>query len=244
MIDLHCHILPGLDDGARDMADSIAMARQGEADGVTAVCATPHIRADHDVSIAELPDRVAEVNAALDAERLGLRVVTGGEVAESALPGLGDAELRAVSLGGGGRWILLEPAPGPIGETLLEAVERLALRGFGSVIAHPERHAGPDLAERLHDLVGAGALVQLTAALLEDRGAEEWLLGLAARGLVHLLASDAHSAAFGRPLELSRGFERLQAVGLVRPHLAWMARTAPAAIIRGHAVRPPFAAAP
>ena len=244
MIDLHCHILPELDDGARDMADSVAMARQGEADGISTVCATPHIRSDHDVVIAELPARVAEVNASLAAAGLALRVVTGGEVAEAALPGLGDEELRAVSLGGGGRWVLLEPAPGPIGDTLLDAVEGLVLRGFAAVIAHPERHAGADLAERLHDLTGAGALVQLTAALLEDPSTEDWLLGLAARGIVHLLASDAHSAAFGRPLELSRGFDRLRSVELVRPHLAWMATAAPAAILGGRRVRPPFAALP
>ena len=244
MIDLHCHILPGLDDGARDMADSIAMARQGEADGVTTVCATPHIRSDHAVLVDELPGRVAEVNAALEAEGLALRVVVGGEVAEPRLPELRDDELRAVTLGGGGRWILLEPAAGPIGDGLVEAVERLALRGFGAVIAHPERHAGADIAERLHDLAGAGALVQLTAALLDDPGAEEWVLGLARRGLVHLLASDSHSAHFGRPLAVARGFERLRAVELVRPHLGWMAETGPAGILRGDPVRPPFAPAP
>ena len=244
MIDLHCHILPELDDGARDMADSVAMARQGEADGITTVCATPHIRADHDVTIAELPARVAEVNAALAADGLALRVVTGGEVAQDALGGVEDADLRRVSLGGGGRWILLEPAPGPIGDSLLEAVERLTMRGFGTVIAHPERHATGDLADRLHDLAGAGALIQLTAALLEDARSTDWARSLARRGVVHLLASDAHSAAAGRPLELSRGFDGLRAVETLRPHLGWMASAGPAAILRGEPVRPPFAPIP
>jgi protein-tyrosine phosphatase len=243
VIDLHCHILPALDDGARDMSDSVAMARQGEADGVSLVCATPHIRSDHHVAIPELPERVAEVNAAIAAEHLALRVVVGGEVAQAAVDGLEDDELRAVSLGGGGRWILLEPAPGPLGDGLLETVERLALRGFCAVIAHPERHAGADVAERLHDLAGAGALIQFTAALLDDPGAEEWVLGLARRGLVHLLGSDSHSAAVGRPLAIRRCIERLGAVDLVRPHLGWIATEAPGAILRGEPVRPPFPAA-
>lgn len=57
MIDLHCHILPALDDGALDLEDAVGMARQAEADGIGIVCATPHIRHDHDVAIAELPQR-------------------------------------------------------------------------------------------------------------------------------------------------------------------------------------------
>jgi tyrosine-protein phosphatase YwqE len=58
VIDLHCHILPGLDDGALNLHDAIGMARQAQDDGIQAVCATPHIRHDHDVVISELADRV------------------------------------------------------------------------------------------------------------------------------------------------------------------------------------------
>ncbi len=67
-IDLHCHILPAIDDGARDLADSVAMARQAAADGIEAVCATPHIRHDHDVRIEEVADRVGALNAVLREE--------------------------------------------------------------------------------------------------------------------------------------------------------------------------------
>jgi protein-tyrosine phosphatase len=113
VIDLHCHILSGIDDGASDLADSIAMATQGVEDGIAVICATPHIRHDHDVRIAELAWRIDEVNAALRARRIATRVAPGGEVAETILEHLDDDELLRVSLGGGGRWILLEPAPGP-----------------------------------------------------------------------------------------------------------------------------------
>jgi protein-tyrosine phosphatase len=58
VIELHCHILPALDDGALDLADSVAMARKGERDGIAVVWAAPHIRSDHDVRIEELPSRV------------------------------------------------------------------------------------------------------------------------------------------------------------------------------------------
>ena len=153
VIDLHCHLLPGVDDGAADMEDSIALARQGEEDGVLAICATPHIRHDHDVRIHELPQRLAAVQAALDREGVAVRALPGGEVAQTALPGLDDSELRAVTLGGGGRWILLEPAPGPLALALEDAVGALAHRGFDAVVAHPERHVGADFFERVRALV-------------------------------------------------------------------------------------------
>ena len=128
MIDLHCHILPGIDDGAFDLADSLAMGRVAAGDGIETIAATPHIRHDHDVRIAELPERVAVVNDELRRNEIPVSVVTGGEVAETALEGLDEDELRAVTLGGGG-WILLEPRPGPLGDSLLAAVTGLRERG-------------------------------------------------------------------------------------------------------------------
>jgi protein-tyrosine phosphatase len=100
--------LPGIDDGARDLDDAVAMARQAQADGIAAICATPHIRHDHDVRIPELPSRLAELAAAVTAAGCRTRVLPGGEVAATALDGLDDRDLAAVSLRGSGRWILLE----------------------------------------------------------------------------------------------------------------------------------------
>jgi protein-tyrosine phosphatase len=242
VIDLHCHLLPGLDDGARDLADSVAMAMQGEADGIELVCATPHIRHDHDVRIHELPSRVEALNAELAERGLAIRARTGGEVAETVLERLDDDELRAVSLGGGGRWLLLEPAPGPLRESLVGEVERLAGRGFRCVVAHPERHPGELFIQRLIALCERDALIQVTADALLAGEAADGLLDLARRGLVHILGSDAHSSHFGRPLRLSAGLARLETVERLRGHLDWIAREAPAAILRGadlHAPYPP-----
>src|SRR5262245_15790039 len=108
------------------------MARQADEDGIRTVCATPHIRHDHDVRIETLAGRLAELNEELERRGLTARVAPGGEVAETALLGLSDAELRSLTLGGGGRWLLLEPAPGPLSDTLTEAVEELVRRGFRS----------------------------------------------------------------------------------------------------------------
>jgi protein-tyrosine phosphatase len=240
VIDLHCHVLPGIDDGAADLEDSAGMARQADADGIELICATPHIRHDHDVRIHELAWRVEELNGELGRRGLKARVIPGGEVAETIVERLDDGELRLVSLGAGGGWVLLEPAPGPLSDSLDRATRLLAARGYRSVIAHPERHLARDLPERLERLIRAGALVQATAAALVDEATAPFMLELAGRGLVHVLGSDAHSSHFGRPVRLSDAVDRLR---LVRPdprELDWMAVSAPAGLIAGEDVHPPF----
>jgi protein-tyrosine phosphatase len=240
LIDVHCHILPALDDGALDLDDAVDMARQAEVDGIATVCATPHIRHDHAVVIGELPGRVRELNAELGRRGVDVRVTTGGEVAETALSGLTDDELRGVSLGGEGRWILVEPAPGPLGPSLEGAVQSLDERGFRSVIAHPERHAHGDLRGRLGSLVERGALVQVTAAMLEHEHAAPMMVELAECGLVHLLGSDAHSSRAGRPVRLSPGFAALAGIDRLQPHLDWLVEVAPRALLDGEDLAPPY----
>jgi len=241
VIDLHCHILPALDDGALDLADSVAMARQAERDGIAVVCATPHIRDDHDVRIDGLPARIAVLQAELDRLGIPVRIAQGGEVAQFAADGLSAAHLRAVSLDGGG-WILLEPAPGPLADELPTLVERLRQRGSRTILAHPERHAGADLEQRLRALIARGCLIQWTADFIARSDAgdpDAFVLKLAHDGLVHLLASDAHSSHGGRPVLLSAAVERLRAV-CSPEQIDWIAERAPAAILRGEEVPPPW----
>lgn len=217
------------------------MARQAEHDGIGVVCATPHIRSDHDVRIEELPLRVAALQGELDRLGVGVRIAQGGELAQPAADSLSDEHLRAVSLGGGG-WVLLEPAAGPLADELSALVERLAARGARTILAHPERHAGPDLVARLRALVARGVLIQWTADFIAhaDLGdPDAFVLGLARDGLVHLLASDAHSSHGGRPVRLSGAVERLR--GVCSPaQLEWIAELAPAAILQGQDVLPPW----
>ncbi|MFN8216882.1 MAG: CpsB/CapC family capsule biosynthesis tyrosine phosphatase [Solirubrobacterales bacterium] len=239
-VDLHCHILPAIDDGARDLADSIAMARQAAADGIEAVCATPHIRHDHDVRIDEVEDRVGALNAELRLAGVAVRVLSGGEVAETAVAALSEEELAQVSLGAG-RWILLEPAPGPLGESLLDHVEALAGRGHRCLIAHPERHLSADMFERMAALVEAGALIQATADFFLREQMAAGMEAMAAAGLVHVLSSDSHSALAGRPLRLGPALARLAEIEPVAAHLEWIAETAPRAIVAGEDLgAPPF----
>ncbi|HEU4945107.1 MAG TPA: CpsB/CapC family capsule biosynthesis tyrosine phosphatase [Solirubrobacterales bacterium] len=239
MIDLHCHILPGVDDGSLDLGDSLAMGRQAAGDGIERICATPHIRHDHDVRIEEVAGRVEELNDALRDEGVPVMVLQGGEVAETAVEGLSEEELGRVSLGAG-NWILLEPAPGPLSDTLITRVAHLAERGHRALIAHPERHLSADMYERIAALIASGALVQATADFfLRERFADGMRM-LAEAGLVHVLSSDAHSSHGGRPVHMREAFERLERVESVAPHLEWMRDTAPRAIVEGEKLSIPF----
>jgi protein-tyrosine phosphatase len=239
VIDLHCHILPGIDDGAGELADSIEMARQAAEDGIEAVCATPHIRHDHDVRIDEIEGRATDLASEFERQGIPVSVLPGGEVAETVVEGLDDAELRRVALGEGW-WILLEPAPGPLSDSLERHVEQLAARGHRCLIAHPERHLADDLADRLERLVLQGALIQATAEFFVRKETAPGMLALAERGLVHVLGSDAHSARFGRPVRMSPALGVLGGVDLLRPHLAWIAYDAPRAIVAGGELESPF----
>jgi protein-tyrosine phosphatase len=238
VVDLHCHILPGLDDGARDLEDSLEMARQAEQDGIAVVCATPHIRADHNVRIEEIAARVAALQQELRDHRVGVQILPGGELAQAEADSLTDAQLGSVTLGGAGGWVLLEPAAGPLTDDLEALVGRLADRGLQSVIAHPERHAGADLRERLRALRDSGCLIQWTAEFVAEAATGDLVLRLADEGLVHLLGSDAHSSYAGRPVQLARGFARL-ATGCTAARMHWMVDEAPRAILRGEPVTPP-----
>jgi protein-tyrosine phosphatase len=239
LIDLHCHILPGIDDGAAELSDSVGMARQAVADGIEAICATPHIRHDHDVRIEEIDSRVRALQAELARREVRIELIAGGEVAETALEGLDAEQLRRVTLGEG-TWVLLEPTFGPLSDSLRRRVRHLGERGYRALIAHPERHLSADLAERLRELVEEGALVQVTAEYLLREEVAEGILALAERGLVHVLGSDAHSSRFGRPVQIAAAVEALGEAELLRPHLHWIAEEAPAAIVRGDDLEVPF----
>lgn len=239
MIDLHCHILPGVDDGALDIRDSAGMARQAVSDGIEAICATPHIRHDHDVRIHEVADRVAALNRHLRDEGIAVEVLAGGEVAETAVEALSEEELSSVALGKG-NWILLEPAPGPLGDSLERRVGHLAERGHRALIAHPERHLSADMFQRIERLLSVGALVQATADFFLRERTASGMLSLARAGLIQVLSSDAHSSHGGRPVHIGPGLERLRGVGLLAPHLDWIAETAPRAIVEGGPLEVPF----
>jgi len=109
LIDLHSHILPGLDDGPDTLDQSLELAQAMVADGVSVVAATPHVRGDYPLTTAERVERaVQELGLALEQTRIPLTVVSGAELAIDRIPGLGLDELRRLSIAGNGRYVLVE----------------------------------------------------------------------------------------------------------------------------------------
>lgn len=199
MIDLHSHILRGIDDGARTMEDSIEIARAALADGITVIAGTPHVRDDWPTDAGVMEYRVAELRAELQQQGIALDVRQGGEIAFDWVAKLPVETLRRFGLGGNPRYLLVEtPYYGwPLG--LGDHLFSLRAQGITPVLAHPERNAEVQAhPERLVQLVEGGVLVQVTAASVDGRigkRAEESGVRLIREGLAHLLASDAHHAS-------------------------------------------------
>ena len=237
MIDLHSHILPGVDDGPATLEESLDMARAAVDDGIEAIAATPHVRDEYPTSPDTMEQLLAELRAAVAADAIPLEVLPGGEIALDRLDGLSADDLRRFALGGSEGYLLLEfPYFGwPL--ALEDLVFRLAAQGVRAVIAHPERNGEVQSApERLEPIVRAGALVQVTAASLDGRlGQRSRRAGLVLleRGLAHLLASDAHTPDI-RGIGMSAAVEAIGDADLAR----WLTVDAPAAIVSGGDIPP------
>lgn len=200
--DLHCHLLPALDDGPADAAASLALARALVADGVSTVAATPHRTQRLATPTDELAARIDEVRELLAAEDVALEVLAGSEIAVDALIDMGHDELEALRLGGTGPLLVELPmrhAPGDPAWPVREVLET----GIPVLLAHVERIAmfQRDPAS-LRPLLEAGAWAQVNAgSLLGEFGApaQAAAVTLLDDGLVDVIASDAHHATLRPP---------------------------------------------
>ncbi len=237
MIDLHSHILRGIDDGARTLEDSLEIARAAVSGGITLIAGTPHVRDDWPTDAGVMEYRVSELRAELEQAGIPLDVRGGGEIAMEWLARLPVEELRRFGLGGNPRYLLVEtPYYGwPLG--LADALFSLRASGITPVLAHPERNAEVQLQpESLAPFVQWGVLVQVTAASVDGRigrRAQECGLTLVERGLAHLLASDAHHASV-RAVGMAEAAEAVGGGALA----AWLTREVPAAIVGDSQIPP------
>jgi protein-tyrosine phosphatase len=195
--DIHFHLLPGVDDGPADMHDTLALARAGVEDGTRTVVATPHVRTDFVTDVLTLGMLVDEVQRAIDAAGIPLAVRCGGELGHDMVGRLGQEELDSIAVGPqGARWLLVETPFEPLGEDFHAATAELRARGYGVVLAHPERSADAalfDCAGVRRELM-AGSLVQVNALSLSGgHGAEAEVASrrLVREGMVALVGSDA-----------------------------------------------------
>jgi protein-tyrosine phosphatase len=238
MIDLHSHILPELDDGPPTVEEALEMARTAVAAGTKAIATTSHIGYHYTVEPGDIARARAALAERLAAEEIELELLAGGEIAPERLPQLDDDALRALALGGG-PYVLFECPFAPIADMETMAAD-LQRRGFGVLLAHPERSPSfqRDLG-LLSALVERGALAQVTTGSLTGGFGDiprRAALAMLQQGLVHVLASDAHSAHHRGP--------DLRAIGdaLDPDQHEWMTSAAPAAIVAGTPLppRPPL----
>jgi protein-tyrosine phosphatase len=210
MIDLHCHMLPGIDDGAPDLAVALAMARCAAADGITVTACTPHIYPGlYDNDRNGIARAVAELQQRLHDEGIPLTLTTGADT--HLAPGLveGIREGRIPTLNNT-RYLLLEPPHHVAPPRFEESLFQLMAAGYVPVITHPERLSW---IEHNYDMfaavVRAGAWMQFTAGCLTGRFGKRpqyWAVRMLDERLVHILATDSHHIDRRPPL-LAEGRE-------------------------------------
>jgi protein-tyrosine phosphatase len=229
MVDIHCHILPAIDDGPAELSESLEMAEIAVADGITHIVATPHIKGEMH-SPEFLDERVRNFNDKLQRIYSPLQVLRGADVSAVLPP-----EVLARYTINSGPYFLLEFPHSHLPLNADEMVFKMLLAGLRPIITHPERNPSiirdPELLFRLTE---AGCLVQVTAgSLTGDFGADarNCALYLLKKRQVHFLATDAHSATHRRPV-LSAAVK--EATAVIGPLEAFrLVTTNPAAVIAG-----------
>jgi len=236
MIDLHTHLLPGLDDGPATLEESVALARAMVRAQTTVAVATPHVSSRYPTERPEIAAAAAQLREALLGAGLELDLREGAEVELTRTRDLSDEELHGLRLGGC-RWLLVEPPLAPAAGSPVAEIEGLLDRGHHILLAHVERCPALRRAPGgLHRLVSAGVLVSITAASLTGGfggQAQQFSRDLVRAGLVHSVTSDTHdvdvrSPAMGSHLSAAAAESRA-----LRRQAGWLTEAAPAALLAG-----------
>lgn len=209
MIEMHTHILPGIDDGAKDDEEAIRMAHAAAEEGISVIIATPHhANGRYDNSGKQIKTRVHDFNMALKQHRVSLKVLPGQEVRihQGLLEDLEQGNTIPLSES---QYLLLELPSSHIPSYTEDIIHELRVLGITPIIAHPERNAelaaSPSLLMRL---VERGALTQLTSHSVDGRFGrklQKLCLAWCRQGMVHLISSDAHNMN-DRPFGLSKAY--------------------------------------
>jgi protein-tyrosine phosphatase len=234
MIDLHCHVLPGIDDGPKTIEGSVALARAAAAAGIRTLVATPHVNRRYPNDAETIAHLAEELDTRLAAEHVPIEIRRGAEIAMPYTADLAPTQLSRLGIGEG-PWLLVEPAFTQTVDELDAILLDLQHGGHRILLAHPERcmafHRDPLM---LESLVQAGVLTSITAGSLVGRFGEHvrrFALGLARDGLIHNVTSDAHDH-IRRPPGMAREIEQ---AGL-GPLASWLTGAVPAAILSGEEI--------
>jgi protein-tyrosine phosphatase len=237
VIDLHCHVLAGIDDGPASVEGSLQLARVAAERGVRTIVATPHVSHRYGNEPATIARLVEQLQGELVRASIPVQVLPGAEVAITRASELSAETLRALTLGGG-PWLLLEPPFTPSAAGLDRLIVELADEGHSILLAHPERcPAFQRDARMLESLVRGGVLTSITAGSLVGRfgaSVRRFALQLVEAELVHNVASDAHD-----PEQRAPGLaEELAQAGLA-PLTEWLTLDVPQALLDGASSLPP-----
>src|SRR4051794_27236208 len=251
-VDLHVHLLPGVDDGPADRAEALEHATTLARAGVREATVTPHVaharfaldvasippvaRARCAPGVRTTPQRTEALRAELDGAGVKLRLPPGGEIHPAGALDLYHRDLQHIAHGPReGRWVLLEVPFGGISRLFMDACEHIRDEGYGVVIAHPERASGllGGGIDRIREQMTAGAVLQVSVCSLLGRHGEEARAAahhLVLTGMAYVLASDghggtrAHTMADGlRPIRAA-GASAIQAWQLMRANPAFLLR--------------------
>ncbi|HWQ75600.1 MAG TPA: CpsB/CapC family capsule biosynthesis tyrosine phosphatase [Syntrophomonas sp.] len=215
MIDIHTHILPGFDDGAKDLETALQMAAAAAADGVDCVIATPHvITGAFDYSREQIAAAVADLNHELKARQIPVEILPGGEYRlEVDLPAR-LREGRVMTLNDSGAYLLVELPASLLPPDYERVLYDIQLQGVIPVIAHPERN---QVIMRHHDILARlterGIKAQITCASVTGsfgRQIQKCSRRLLEQDAVHFLASDAHTISGHRGVGLAEARDEIK----------------------------------
>jgi protein-tyrosine phosphatase len=241
MIDIHIHILPGLDDGAKDWPQTLQMARMAREDGITAMVASPHlyrhrmVEPEGLITKDKIFELVSQLNEKLSAAGTDLKIYPGCDVplCREALDLLADGALMTIA--DGNRYLLLEFPFSGIPPAIEDILFNLTSTGITPIITHPERHLiFSETPQKLARLLDLGCLAQLTAQSLTGgfgRHIAKLSSQLVSKGYIQIMATDAHDPERRPPLLREATARLAKIVGESR---AWdMVKTVPEKIVRG-----------
>jgi protein-tyrosine phosphatase len=215
MIDLHCHILPNVDDGPQTLAESIEMAKLAVKEGITTIIATPHHRNEkyenHHQTIFR---KVEEFNSVLKKENMNLSVQVGQEprIFGELIEALETGEVGPINHQGKGKYVLVELPSGHVPRYTSQLLFDMQLKGYIPVIVHPERNQEIiENPEVLYQLVKKGALTQVTASSVTGyfgKTIKKFTHQLIEANLTHFIASDAHNTS-SRSFKIVEAYETI-----------------------------------
>ncbi|OGL47277.1 MAG: hypothetical protein A2W05_11305 [Candidatus Schekmanbacteria bacterium RBG_16_38_10] len=238
MIDIHCHIIPEIDDGPDTIEEALAMANIAENDGIETIVATPHfLEGLYQPTSYSILNRIKIFKDLLDINKINLKIISGTDlhISHKIVERIKSNEFLTIN---GTRYVLIEFPSQFLHEKVRELLKKMINNSFIPIISHPERNylfqRSPNL---LYDYIKDGALAQVTAmSITGDFGYEVKKIAkkMIVNRLVQIIASDAHSKE-ARPPILSKAFNVVSKI-LSPDEANDMVQTIPESVINGHKV--------